>query len=78
MPWTTCSVRTRFLENAEKNIDRLVNLVNDLDEISKLEKGEQLLYKQNFVIQDLIREIFDSLSIKMQDKNIRTSIKKGK
>ena len=70
-------VRTRFLENAEKNIVRLVNLVNDLDEISKLEKGEQLLYKQHFVIQDPIREVFESLSINMQEKNIRTSIKKG-
>jgi two-component system, OmpR family, phosphate regulon sensor histidine kinase PhoR len=70
-------VRTRFLENAEKNIVRLVNLVNDVDEISKLENGEQLLYKENFVIQDLIREIFESLSINMQDKNIKTTIKKG-
>lgn len=70
-------VRTRFLENAERNVERLVNLVNDLDEISKLERGEQLLLKQNFVVQDLIREVFESLSITMQDKNIRTGIKKG-
>src|SRR5450432_421421 len=70
-------VRKRFLENAERNVDRLVNLVNDLDEISKLERGEQLLLKQNFVIQDLIREVFESLSINMQDKNMRTGIKKG-
>ena len=58
-------------------MERLVNLVNDLDEISKLESGEQLLLKQNFLIQDLIREVFESLSITMQDKNIRTGIKKG-
>jgi len=70
-------VSKRFLENTERNVDRLVNLVNDLDEISKLERGEQLLLKQNFVIQDLIREVFDSLSINMQDKNLRTAIKKG-
>jgi two-component system phosphate regulon sensor histidine kinase PhoR len=70
-------VRKRFLENAERNVDRLVNLVNDLDEISKLESGEQLLLKQNFVIQDLIREVFETLSITMQDKNLRTLIKKG-
>lgn len=70
-------VRTRFLENAERNVERLVNLVNDLDEISKLERGEQLLLKQNFVIQELIREVFESLSINMQDKNMRTAIKKG-
>jgi len=70
-------VRKKFLENAAKNVDRLVNLMNDLDEISKLERGEQLLYKQNFVIQDLIREVFESLSIKINDKGIRAVIKKG-
>jgi len=70
-------IRKKFLENTAKNVERLVNLMNDLDEISTLERGEQLLYKQNFIIQDLIREIFESLSIKTHNKNIRTSIKKG-
>jgi two-component system phosphate regulon sensor histidine kinase PhoR len=70
-------VKKRFLENTERNVERLVNLVNDLDEISKLESGEQLLLKQNFTIQELIREVFESLSITMQDKNLRTGIKKG-
>jgi two-component system phosphate regulon sensor histidine kinase PhoR len=71
------AIRKRFLENTAKNVDRLVNLMNDLDEISKLERGEQLLAKQNFVIQDLIREVYDSLSIKTHAKNIRTILKKG-
>jgi two-component system phosphate regulon sensor histidine kinase PhoR len=71
------AIRKRFLENTAKNVDRLVNLMSDLDEISKLERGEQLLAKQNFVIQELIREIYDSLSIKTQGKNIRTTFKKG-
>jgi two-component system phosphate regulon sensor histidine kinase PhoR len=70
-------IRKKFLENAAKNVDRLVNLMNDLDEISTLERGEQLLYKQNFVIQDLTREIYESLSIKTHNKNVRTTIKKG-
>ena len=70
-------VNKTFLEKAAKNTNRLVNLVNDLDEISRLESGEQLLYKQNFVIQDLITEVFDALSIKTAEKNLQTSIKKG-
>jgi two-component system phosphate regulon sensor histidine kinase PhoR len=69
--------RKKFLENASRNITRLVNLMNDLDEISKLESGEQLLYKQNFVIQDLIREVIESLSIKTEMKHIHAAIKKG-
>ena len=70
-------VNVRFLGNALKNIDRLVNLVDDLDEITKLESGEQLLYKQNFIIQDLIKEVFESLSIKADERKIKCFIKKG-
>ncbi|MBC7587110.1 MAG: sensor histidine kinase [Chitinophagaceae bacterium] len=70
-------VSKKFLENAARNVDRMVTLVNDLDEICRLESGEQPLYKEYFVIQDLIREVYDSLSIKTSKKNIKTSIKKG-
>ena len=70
-------VSKKFLENTAKNVERLANLMNDLDEISKLERGEQLLYKQNFVIQDLIKEVFESLSIKVNEKQIQPFIKKG-
>jgi len=67
----------RFLENAAKNVDRMVNLAEDLDEITRLESGEQPLYKVQFIIQDLIKEVFETLSIKTSAKNIRTSIKSG-
>ena len=69
-------VNIKFLGNASKNIDRLVNLVDDLDEITKLESGEQLLYKQNFVVQDIIKEVFESLSIKADEKKIKCYYKK--
>lgn len=70
-------VNKKFLHNASKNIERLVNLVDDLDEISRLEMGEQLLYKENFIIQDLIREVFELLFIKADEKQIKCLIKKG-
>ncbi len=70
-------ISKRFLENTARNVDRMVNLVEDLDEISRLESGEQPLYKENFVIQELIREVYETLSIKTTAKNIRCSIKKG-
>ncbi len=70
-------ISKRFLENAARNVDRMVNLVEDLDEISRLESGEQPLYKENFVIQDIIRETYETLSIKTAARNIRCSIKKG-
>lgn len=70
-------VNRKFLENAARNVDRMVNLVEDLDEISKLESGEQPLYKENFIIQDLIKDVYDTLSIKLTQKHIKASIKKG-
>jgi len=69
-------INKNFLEKAAKNVDRLSNLLNDLDEISSLERGELVLYKQNFVIQELIKDVYESLSIKADQKNIRCIIKK--
>jgi two-component system phosphate regulon sensor histidine kinase PhoR len=70
-------VNRRFLEKASKNVERLVNLSRDLDEISRLESGEIKLSKQHFVVQDVIREVFESLSWKAEQKNISFAIKKG-
>lgn len=70
-------IREKFLRKASKNVNRLVNLTNDLDEISKLESGEIPLHKENFVIQDLIREVYEILHIKALEKNIKCQLKKG-
>lgn len=67
----------KFLLNASRNVERLVNLVGDLDEIARLESGEQQLYKESFVIHDLVQDVFDALSLKCAEKSIKTSVKKG-
>jgi two-component system phosphate regulon sensor histidine kinase PhoR len=70
-------VNKKFLNNAFRNTERLINLISDLDEITKLESGKLELHYQNFVIQDLIIEAYESLSLKAEEKNIHCSIKKG-
>lgn len=70
-------VNKKFLSSTSRNIDRLVNLVDDLDEISKLESGEQMLYKENFVIQELIKDVYESLALKAEEKQLKMQIKKG-
>lgn len=70
-------VNRHFLEKASRNVERLVNLIQDLDEISKLERGELKLNQQPFVIQELVGEVFESLSLNAQKQNISFSIKKG-
>ena len=70
-------VNRKFLQSTSRNIDRLVNLVDDLDEITRLEMGEQLLLQDSFIIQDLLKEVYDSLSIKADEKEIKCTVKKG-
>ncbi len=71
------AVNKKFLGSTSRNIDRLVNLVDDLDEISKLESGELVLQKENFTIQDVVKDVFETLTIKAEEKQIKLTIKKG-
>ena len=70
-------VNKKFLQSTSRNIDRLVNLVDDLDAISKLESGEQHLQKDSFTIQELVKEVYETLSIKADKREIKCIIKKG-
>lgn len=70
-------MRDKFLKNAHKNIERIVLLMNDIDEISKLESGIQKMNYSNFIIQSLIREVFESLSFQTTERNVKCSIKKN-
>ena len=71
------NIRGKFLNNAYRNTERLIHLISDLDEITRLESGKQELHLQDFIIQDLIIEVFESLSIKAEDKKSNCSVKKG-
>lgn len=71
------AVNSKFLQSTARNVDRLVNLLDDLDEISKLESGGQQLYKQPFTIQELVKDVYDTLYIKMKENDIKATIKKG-
>ncbi len=70
-------VNKRFLEKTAINVERLTNLLNDLDEISKLERGELNLIKENFIIQEVVKNVYESISIITEQRNIRCGIKKG-
>src|ERR1700743_38007 len=65
----------QFLDKASKNVDRLSYLVKDLDEISKLESGEIPINLTRFKINDLIKEVFESLELKARQHNIKLIFK---
>ena len=64
-----------FLLKASRNVDRLSYLIKDLDEISKLESGEIPINFTKFKINDLIKEVFESMDMKAQQHNIKLIFK---
>ena len=63
-------VRKKYLERAEKGVERLIYIVEDLDMISKLEIGEVHLNNTRFDIVELIQNVFDMFEMSADNKNI--------
>ena len=68
-------INRKYLERAEKSIDRLINIVSDLDTISKLENDMNRLKMETFDIVALAKEIADQLEIEAAKRNIKLSVK---
>lgn len=59
-----------FLAKASRNLDRLSYLINDLDEIAKLESGTVMLNIERFDIVDLISDTIDFVEDKARQNGI--------
>lgn len=64
-------VNIKYLERTDRNVQRLLALVKDLDTISKLETGQLKPDYSIFNIKDVIDETFDILQEKAQAYKIR-------
>jgi two-component system phosphate regulon sensor histidine kinase PhoR len=63
-------LRKKYIERAEKGVERLIYIVEDLDMISKLEMGELNLDFSEFNVVELIQNVFDLLEMNADKKNI--------
>jgi two-component system phosphate regulon sensor histidine kinase PhoR len=60
----------KYLQRANKGVDRLIYIIKDLDLITKLEIGDLNLEMKDFDIIELIQNVFDLLEMKASKKNI--------
>jgi two-component system phosphate regulon sensor histidine kinase PhoR len=67
----------KFVQQAQSNVQRLVQLLSDVDAITNLEINKDPILKQSFIIQDIINEAINNLSVKRINKNIQFQFKKG-
>jgi two-component system phosphate regulon sensor histidine kinase PhoR len=63
-------IRKKYLKRAEKGVERLIYIVNDLDMMTKLEVGDLNLDISEFDIVELIQNVFDLLEMKAEKKKI--------
>ena len=68
-------INRKYLERTEKSIDRLINIVNDLDTISKLESDMTRLKMEPFDVVALTKEIADQLEMKAGERHIKLLVK---
>ncbi len=69
------NVNRLYLERAEKSIERLIGIVTDLDEISKMESGVPNLEFSRFDIAALAREIAETFEMEAQARRIAIRFK---
>lgn len=70
-------INRSFLLKAEKGINRMIDMIDDLDEIGKLETNKITLNIRKFDIIQLCREVIESLEDKADEKGIKLNVKSG-
>lgn len=63
-------IRDKYLDRANKGVERLIDVVKDLDMISKLESGNLNLNFEEIDIVELIQSVFDLLEIEAKKRKI--------
>lgn len=64
------NIRKKYLQRAEKGVERLIYIVKDLDMITKLETGDINLVLSEFDIIEVVQSVFDLLEMRAAKKNI--------
>ena len=68
------AINEKYLIKANKSVERMIALIDDLDEITKLESGTIKMNIAKFDIVALTREVVASLDMRVQEKNIKLKI----
>jgi two-component system phosphate regulon sensor histidine kinase PhoR len=68
-------INTKFLKKAKKSVNRMIAIVEDLEEINKLESGELKLKKDTFDLLELTREVVEFLEMKAEEFKAEITIR---
>ena len=69
-------VNMKYLKRASKSVDRMINIVEDLEVITRLETEKTELEIAEFNIVELAKDVLDQLELKANESKIELSIQK--
>lgn len=64
-------VNMKYLKRANKSVDRMINIIQDLETITSLESDITKLKMTKFSLKRLVKEVFEQLDLKAKEKNIK-------
>jgi CheY-like chemotaxis protein/nitrogen-specific signal transduction histidine kinase len=67
----------RFLTIAKNNINRLVKIITDILDISKLEAGRIVMHKIKLNINEIIKNVYESVKTAVEQKDMEFSLSLG-
>jgi two-component system phosphate regulon sensor histidine kinase PhoR len=68
------NVNMQYLQRSSKSVDRMINIVEDLEMISKIESNQLELEFTRWDIVDHLQELFDILEMKAKKRSVSLSI----
>lgn len=68
------AIRDKYLERIDKSVERLLNIVKDLDMINQYESGEITLKISRFDVNSVIKEIIDLLDLEAEKRDAIVSL----
>ena len=64
------TINMKYLQRADKSVERMINIVEDLEVISRLETEQSELDIQSFNINNLVNEVFEQLEMRANEMDI--------
>ena len=68
-------INRKYLERAERSVERMINILSDLDTISRLDSDMNQMRTESFDMVALCKEIADQVEIEASNRNISIIVK---
>lgn len=69
------NINMKYLKRASKSVDRMINLIQDMDTLNKLESGIMEVKKKAFDIDKLLRDVMDMLEDSAKKRGIQLHVR---